>query len=64
MHKLIDDAWSHERSERPKFRSICEQLSSQIVVLNCTSARSISDRTAQLNDRSLRSRLESADSLY
>jgi serine/threonine protein kinase len=63
MHKLIDDAWSHDRSERPKFRSICEQLASQIVVLNCTSARSVSDRTAQLMDRSLRSRLESTDSL-
>lgn len=63
MHNMIDDAWSHERSERPNFKSICEKLASQIVVLNCISAHSISDRTAQLMNRSLRSRLESNDSV-
>lgn len=66
MHNLIDNAWSHERSERPPFKSICERLASQLEVLNCTNggARSItSDRTAQLMNRSLRSRLESNESI-
>jgi hypothetical protein len=60
MEKLMEDAWSPDRSNRPRFKAICEQISSQMVVINCNqSSNSISDRTQYLMNRSLRSRQDS-----
>lgn len=69
MHNILDNAWSHERSERPPFTSICERLASQIELLNyyntnANACNITSDRTAQLTNRSLRSRLESNDDSF
>ena len=60
LEKMMEDAWSPDRSQRPNFKSICEQISAQMVVINCNkSSNSISDRTQYLMNRSARSRQDS-----
>jgi hypothetical protein len=56
MHNTMDNAWSHERSEWPPFKGVCERLASQIEALNCASgsAHSVTlDQTTQLMSGSL-----------
>lgn len=56
IHGMMEDAWDRDRSKRPTFKQICQILLAAIQdrtgILN---PESVSDRTAFLMNRSLRS---------
>jgi serine/threonine protein kinase len=62
LETMMVNMWAGGVTERPTFKSVCEQLGAECVVMNSNSSRSansqLTDRTGYLMNRSLRSQCQ------